>query len=136
MEDQPRLIEFKKIGDSSIGYISVAENQKDIPFKIERVFWTYFTPENVIRGHHAHHKTQQVLIAASGWIKVQTENDNGVKQIFTLDKPNTGLYLPANCWHTMEYSHSSVQLVFASTAYIEADYIRDYSEFKNPKKKS
>ncbi len=134
MEDQPHLIEFKKIGDSSIGYISVAENQKDIPFKIERVFWTYFTPEDVVRGHHAHYKTEQVLIAATGWIKVETENRLGEKNTFLLDKPNQGLYLPPNCWHTMKYSHSSVQLVFASTVYIESDYIRDYNEFRNPKK--
>jgi mannose-6-phosphate isomerase-like protein (cupin superfamily) len=128
--DSPYLIEFKKLGASGIGYISVNENIEQVPFKVERVFWTYFTPEDVVRGRHAHYKTAQVLIAVAGRIIVNLELPNGEKQIYTLDKPNLGLYVPANCWHTMQYSHSSVQLVFASTTYSEGDYIRDYDKFK------
>jgi mannose-6-phosphate isomerase-like protein (cupin superfamily) len=128
--DSPYLIEFKKLGASGIGYISVNENIEHIPFKVERVFWTYFTPEDVVRGRHAHYKTEQVLIAVAGRIVVNLELPNGEKQIYTLDKPNVGLYVPANCWHTMQYSHSSVQLAFASTQYAESDYIRNYDDFK------
>ena len=126
----PYLVEFNKLGINNIGYISVSENIDQVPFKVKRVFWTYFTPEDVVRGRHAHYETEQVLIAVAGRIIVNLELPDGEKQIYTLDRPNLGLYVPANCWHTMQYSHSSVQLVFASTCYNEFDYIRDYEKFK------
>lgn len=126
----PYIIEFKKLGSSDIGFISVSENQGQIPFTVERLFWTYFTPEDIVRGKHAHYKTEQILIAVAGRIIVNIEMPNGEKQSFTLDKPNIGLYLPPHCWHTMQYSHSSVQLVLANTKYDEKDYIRDYDQFK------
>jgi len=57
---EPYLIHFSQIGESAIGFISVAE-QKNIPFEIRRVYWTYFTPENVTRGRHAHRTTEYSL---------------------------------------------------------------------------
>jgi dTDP-4-dehydrorhamnose 3,5-epimerase-like enzyme len=128
--DKPRLISFKKIGESSLGFISVAESATNIPFVIERTFWTYYTPEEVVRGRHAHHHTEMILIAIGGRIVVNTEMPDGSLDVFVLDKPNEGLYLPKLCWHTMQYSHSVVQLVLASSHYSESDYIRSYEEFK------
>lgn len=126
----PHLIEFDKIGNSAIGFISVTDNFSNVPFEIKRVYWTYFTPEEVERGRHAHFKTEQILIAVSGKIIVQIEFPGGNCEVYILDKPNLGLYVPPNCWHTMQYSHSSVQLVLSSTLYDEGDYIRDYKTFK------
>jgi len=128
MNHKPYLIQFPKIGSPELGYISVAEVQKNIPFDIKRTFWTYYTPHHISRGRHAHYLTQQVLIAVNGIIKVTTET-NGKQEEFLLDNPHIGVYIPPNSWHTMEYSHNAVQLVFASTLYEEADYIRDYKEF-------
>lgn len=126
----PYLIEFSKIGNSAVGYISVAESQKSVPFEIKRIFWTYFTPEELTRGHHAHYKTEQVLIAVSGKIIVHTEMPDGTKQSYILEKPHTGIYLPPHCWHYMEYSHTAVQLVLTNELYDEKDYIRDYKKYK------
>ena len=53
-----------------------------------------------------------------------------IKEEFILEKPETGLFIPKLCWHTMQYSHNAVQLVLASTVYSESDYIRDYQKFK------
>lgn len=126
---QPYIIEFPKIGDSSLGYISVVENQKNIPFDIKRVFWAYYTPDNIARGRHAHHETEMILIAVSGKIIVTTEMPREKPEIFILENPNQGIYLPKLCWHTMQYSHNSVQLVLASSLYNEEDYIRNYNDF-------
>jgi len=126
----PYLIEFPKIGDSTMGYLSVAESLQNIPFEIKRIFWTYYTPESIVRGRHAHHETEMILIAVTGRITVITEFPNEKLKTFVLDKPNVGLYLPKYCWHTMQYSHTAVQLVLASTLYSSEDYIRDYEEFK------
>ena len=128
--NKPYLIEFPKLGASDIGYISVAENSKLVPFDIKRVFWTYYTPESIVRGRHAHHYTEQVLIAVTGRIIVTTELPDGELQTFVLDNPHVGLYVPPHAWHTMQYSHTAIQLVLASTTYNEADYIRDYDTFR------
>ena len=131
---KPHIIEFKRIGEMATGYISVAEVEKEIPFKIERVFWTYFTPESIMRGTHAHHNTQQVLIAVAGIIKVNTELPDGTRHQFILDTPEKGVYIPPFAWHEMYYSHNAVQLVLASTKFHAEDYIRDYEQFKKTEK--
>ena len=126
----PYLIEFPKLGAPEIGYISVVEQQKLVPFEVRRIFWTYYTPESIVRGRHAHYQTQQVLVAVSGRITVTTELADGTMQTFRLEDPHVGLYVPPHAWHTMQYSHSAVQLVMASAAYDEADYIRQYEQFR------
>jgi len=128
--NKPALIEFKKIGKPSEGYISIFQNGAEMPFEVKRCFWTYYTPEEVIRGRHAHHDTEMILIAAAGKIIVETEMPGNIKDTFVLEKPEYGLFLPKYCWHTMQYSHNAVQLVLASTEYNESDYIRDYESFK------
>jgi hypothetical protein len=125
----PQLINFKKIGTSTEGYISIFQNGSEMPFEVKRCFWTYYTPEEVVRGRHAHYDTEMLLIAAAGRIIVYTEMPNGNKETFILDKPELGLFLPKLCWHTMQYSHNAVQLVLASTIYEEKDYIRNYDDF-------
>ncbi|MFY7839474.1 MAG: sugar 3,4-ketoisomerase [Lacibacter sp.] len=126
----PFLIEFPSIGDSSLGYLSVAEELSAIPFAIARVYWTYYTPQNVTRGGHANIDKELVLVAVSGSITVTTEMQDGSKASFFLDHPAKGLYIPKRCWHTMQYSHTAVQMVIASNLYSENDYIRNYEEFK------
>jgi hypothetical protein len=127
---EPKLITFKRIGKPSEGYLSIGEQNTQIPFEIKRLFWTYFTPEEVVRGRHAHYNTEMVLIAAAGRIIVNTEMPDGSLQLFVLEKPDVGLYMPKLCWHTMQYSHNAVQLVITSSFYDEADYIRSYEDFK------
>lgn len=127
----PHLIDFPKLGIPGIGYISVCENAKDpLPFAVKRVFWTYYTPESIVRGRHAHHQTEQILVAVAGRIIVTTEMADGDIQIFRLEDPNVGLYVPPSAWHTMQYSHTAVQLVLASQPYLEEDYIRNYEAFR------
>ncbi len=128
------MIHFERIGELSQGYISVAAGQ-DLPFPIQRAFWTYYTPESVIRGRHAHYVTEMIVVALNGRIIMQTELLSGEKDTFVLERPDTGVYLPALCWHTMQYSHAAVQLVLASTVYSPEDYIRDYDFFLSMKNK-
>ena len=128
--EKPYLIEFPKLGAPDIGYISVVQNSNLIPFEIKRVFWTYYTPESIVRGRHAHYKTEQVLVAVTGRIIVTTELADGTIHTHVLEKPNVGLYIPPNAWHTMQYSHTAIQMVLASSEYNEKDYIRDYNQFK------
>ena len=131
MSKEPHFITFPSNGGLEIGYLSVAENFQAVPFEIKRVFWAYYTPDSILRGRHAHHNTEMILIAAAGRIIVTTEMRNEKPKTFILDKPSIGIYIPKLCWHTMQYSHNSVQVVLTSTEYDENDYIRDYNIFKN-----
>jgi mannose-6-phosphate isomerase-like protein (cupin superfamily) len=126
----PHLIDFGAIGDPEEGYISVAAMGTQISFEVRRAFWTYETPANVVRGRHAHHHSEMVLIAVSGTIRVTTETTDNETGEFILDTPARGLYIPPMCWRTMTYAGSAVQLVFASTEYSADDYIRSYDEFR------
>lgn len=128
MSSSPYLIHFNSIGKSDIGYISIAEKET-LPFVPQRIYWTYYTPEDVKRGFHSHYNLEQVLVAVAGKITVTTEMKNGDKQEFILDSPKTGLFIPKMCWRMMQYSHNAVQMCIASETYDEADYIRDYNEF-------
>ncbi|WP_151087649.1 sugar 3,4-ketoisomerase [Hymenobacter baengnokdamensis] len=125
----PHFIELAKIGSPSLGYITVGQNS-NLPFTIQRVYWTYFTPDSVIRGHHAHHELEQLIFAVSGHIEFTLEGLNGKVQTFLLDSPNIGLYIPRHYWRTIKFSHNAVLMCLASMEYQEDEYIRDYSTFR------
>ena len=130
----PKLINFKKIGSSDLGYISVVENDENIPFEIKRVYWTYYTPQDVTRGGHAHYDLEQVIVAVSGTITFTTEDLHGNKAEFILDSPDKGLYIPKLIWRDIKFSHNAVLLCMASEKYLESDYIRDYETFIKSRK--
>jgi hypothetical protein len=110
----PYLLTFEQLGTPDIGYISVTENSlPSLPFAVQRVFWTYYTPDNIIRGRHAHYATEHIIIAVVGCILVTIERADGTLEVFRLQEPNT------------------VQLALASQPFSEADYIRDHREFKS-----
>lgn len=131
-EHKPQLLRFDKTGTSTLGFISVAEK---LPFEIQRVYWTYYGPHDVIRGHHAHKKLKQIIVAVSGVIKFELEDITGEKTRYVLDSPEIGLYIPKMYWRTIQFSHNAVLLCLASEIYNESDYIRDYNYFKTFKTK-
>jgi hypothetical protein len=54
------------------------------------------------------------------------------RESFTLDSPTKGLLIGNLIWHEMrDFSPDCVLVVLASEPYDEADYIRDYDEFRH-----
>lgn len=127
---RPHIIDFPSFGDTQTGIITVAENFNHVPFAVQRVFWTYYIPNHVERGGHAHYELYQLLMAVNGVIEIKTESREGEQDSFLLDSPNKGLLMPPPFWHTMRFAHNAVLLSLASLPYDEKDYIRDYSVFK------
>lgn len=125
----PRLISFDKIGSLEEGFISIVEDNKNIPFDIKRVYWTYFTPNHVERGRHAHKELEQLIVAVSGIIEFKIESKEGETFEFTLDSPDFGLYIPPMYWREIKFSHNAVLMCLASSVYDENDYIRNYTKF-------
>lgn len=126
---KPYIMDFSKIGSPALGYITVAESSRNIPFEIKRVYWTYFTPNDVQRGGHSHKTLEQVIFAVSGIIEFTTEDIQGNIKTFVLDSPEKGLYIPKQIWRDIKFSHNAVLLCLASEHYVGSDYIRDYTEF-------
>ena len=126
-----RIIDFETFGSKEEGFLTVAQQYKEVPFNIRRIFWVVDTPTQVSRGGHAHIDTEMILIALRGSIKITTLDCSGEEQTFDLHQSNQGLYLPKMVWHEMTYSPDAVQLVLASSDYHESDYIRNYSTFQS-----
>jgi hypothetical protein len=130
MLSHPHLIHFTGIGDLEVGYISVAQNNVHIPFQVKRVYWVYETPEHIQRGNHAHKEGLQVLVAMHGKVEVMVEQVSGEKNVFLLNHPSIGLYIPQWCWRTFNMSVDAVLMCLSSIEFNESDYIRSYEQFK------
>ena len=124
-----RIINLPSLGEEGIGFISVVESLKMIPFNIQRVYWIYQCPPDIARGQHAHIKLQQIIIAISGKIKLKCEYLDGSIEEFVLEHPSKGLYVPQNVWRYITFSENAVLLCAASEKYDEKDYIRNYDDF-------
>lgn len=126
--EQPKIIQLSKIADPR-GNLSVIEELKDIPFKIERTFWIYDVPGGETRGGHAYKENQEFIVALSGSFDVVLD-DGKEKKTFSLNRSYNGLYVPKGLWRVMEnFSTNSLALVLSSTKYDSNDYIRNYEEF-------
>lgn len=128
--DKPKIIELSKITDPR-GNLSVIEELKDIPFKIERTYWIYDVPGGEKRGGHAYKENQEFIVALSGSFDVHI--DDGVKkQTFHLNRSYYGLYVPKGMWREMDnFSTNALALVLSSTKFDMNDYIRNYNDFIN-----
>ncbi len=127
--EQPKIIQLPKIADAR-GNLSVIEELKDIPFKIERTYWIYDVPGGETRGGHAYKENQEFIVALSGSFDVILD-DGKEKKTFSLNRSYNGLYVPKGIWREMNnFSTNSLALVLSSTKYSQEDYIRDYEEFK------
>jgi len=125
---EPKIVKLPKISDPR-GNLSVIEEFKDIPFKIERTYWIYDVPGGESRGGHAYKENQEFIIALSGSFDVVLD-DGKEKKAFQLNRSYYGLYVPKGMWREMEnFSTNSLALVLSSTKYDANDYIRDYDEF-------
>jgi dTDP-4-dehydrorhamnose 3,5-epimerase-like enzyme len=122
------LINLPKFEDPR-GNLSIIEEEKHIPFVIERVYWIYDVPGGQVRGGHAFKKQQELIVALSGSFDVEID-DGKATQYFSLNRSYYGLYIPAGLWRQMQnFSTNSLALVLSSTPFNENDYIRDYKEF-------
>ena len=126
---ESRIINLPKVLDKR-GNLSIIEELKNIPFKIERTYWIYDVPGGEIRGGHAYRENQEFIVALSGSFDVVLD-DGKEQKIYSLNRSYYGLYVPKGMWRQMQnFSTNSLALVLASTSYNPADYIRDYVKFK------
>ena len=122
------IIELPKITDPR-GNLTVAEQLKNVPFDIKRVYWTYDVPGGESRGGHAHKALYELVVAMSGSFTVTLDNGEERKTIL-LNHPWQGLLIKPNTWRTLDdFSSGAVCMVLASELFDEEDYIYEYSDF-------
>ena len=125
-----QIVQLPKIEDPR-GNLTFIEEERHIPFRIERVYWIYDVPGGQVRGGHAFKTQQELIIALSGSFDVEVD-DGREKKIFSLNRSYYGLYLQPGLWRRMQnFSTNALALVLSSTTFNEDDYIRDYEEFRN-----
>ena len=128
----PELINLPKFLDLR-GNLSFIEEETQLPFKIRRVYWIYDVPGGEHRGGHAFRETEELIVALSGSFDVVL-HDGEKEHRFSLNRSYFGVLVPKMFWRMLEnFSTNSLALIIASTDFSEADYIRNFEEFKNLK---
>ena len=126
--EEPRIIELPKITDTR-GNLTVAEQMKNVPFEIKRVYWTYDVPGGESRGGHAHKNLYQLVVAMSGSFKVVLDDGEEKREVL-LNHPWQGLLITPGLWRTLEdFSSGAVCMVLASELFDLDDYIYEYEDF-------
>ncbi len=133
MHKKPNIVDIDTFIDER-GKINFLEIGKEIDFAINRVYFISNVSPNKERGHHAHKKLRQFIIAVGG--RVEIELDDGKNKFnFVLDSTDKGLYVPCGYWRVLRFFDKNTHcFVFASEKYAAQDYIRNYQEFLDYKK--
>jgi hypothetical protein len=127
---KPRIINLPKIQDPR-GNLTFMQYPNQIPFEIQRTFWTYDVPGGEIRGGHAYYKQEEIIVALSGSFDVVVTDVDGNTDSFSLNRSYYGLYLPPKTWrHIENFSTNALALHISSELYSPEDYLRDFQNLK------
>lgn len=121
--------ELQEVSDAR-GRLLIGELEKHVPFLVRRFFVATDIPRGVARGGHAHRTIEQFAVCLRG--RVTMILDDGIARIrIELSTPTRGLYIPAMVWDEQQrFSEDALLLVLASKEYDEADYVRNYDDFR------
>lgn len=129
-----QLLQLSQLGDRH-GKLTVVENGLDIPFEVKRVYYLYDIPGGESRGGHGHITLESLIVAVSGSFDV-TIDDGFEKKTFSLNRPYVGLNVKPGMWRELHnFSSGAVCLVLASQPYEEKDYLRNYEEYLQLKRR-
>ena len=118
------------------GNLTALELPELVPFHVKRIFLVHHVSNSEVRGEHAHKKCWKLLISTTGTVMVDL-SDGEINQTFRLDTPEKGLLVPPLTWGTQyNFSANAALLVLASEAFDPDDYLHNYQEFKDYRRKN
>ena len=121
-------VQLRSVRDSR-GLLTFAEEMKDFPFPIKRMFWITDVPEHARRGGHAHTTCKEVVCCVKGSFRLVISNGHENRS-FLLDSPQHAVIIPEGVWCSLEdFAKDTVVVVGASEEYSMEGYIRDYDEY-------
>ena len=114
------------------GAISVLD--KELPFRVKRVFWLHHIQEGKARGAHALLDSSEIMVAVHGSFIVDLDDTINQTSIL-LNDPSKGLVIKPGVWfRTHSYKEEGVSLILAEEEYARDKYTYDYEEFKRLRK--
>jgi hypothetical protein len=129
MKKEIGVMDLPKVLDPR-GNLTYIQNADQIPFSMQRVFWTYDVPGGEKRGGHAYFTQEEVIVALSGSFDVVVTDMTGTVKHYPLNRSYFGLYLPPLTWRHMEnFSSNSLALHISSMAFSAKDYIYDFAQY-------
>ena len=103
-------------------------------FKTKR-FFIISEKKNTTRGEHAHIKCNQFIICILGKINIICDDGKNKKK-FIIYNFNKSIFIPKGIWTTIKYlDKNNIINVLCDFDYTEKDYIRNYKEFIEYRKK-
>ena len=117
------------------GSLCFGEVHRQVPFEVKRYFLVFDVASEHIRGEHAHRTLHQFLVCVAGRCNVVTDDGTSRHEV-VLDSPAKGVYIPPRVWATQyKFTRDAVLMVLASEYYDPTDYIRDYGDFLDFRRK-
>jgi|SRR5690625_942149 len=127
--NRTKKIDLPKIEDPR-GNLTFFEDENQIQFIIERVFYTYDVPGGQKRGGHAYYNQNEFIVALSGSFDVVITYPNSETRAYSLNRSYYGLYVPAQTWRHLEnFSTNALSLHASDQAFDQGDYIRDFEKY-------
>lgn len=129
--DKAQLISFEA-KNTGKGDLTMFQAGAGLPFSIGKVVTIHGMKATDVRGQHAHHNMQEIVVALQGGCEIEID-DGTTKEVFNIHHPNTALYIPPQVWRTLtNFQPETILLLIADLPYdqAETDYIRDYEDFK------
>jgi dTDP-4-dehydrorhamnose 3,5-epimerase-like enzyme len=124
-----QIINLPKIIDER-GNLTFLQCPGQIPFEIQRVFWTYGVPGGDTRGGHAYKSQIEIIIALSGSFDVEIKKKNKKVEIFSLNRSYYGLLVPPNTWRSIKnFSTNALSMHLSNQPYSREDYIYNWEDF-------
>jgi dTDP-4-dehydrorhamnose 3,5-epimerase-like enzyme len=126
--NKAKMIELKLNSDER-GSLVAIEGEKNLGYKIARVFYMFGMDRDVVRGKHANRDSTICLIALKGKCRIVVD-DGFCRETFILDAPEKALICYPASWKEMdEFSSDCVLAGICDTCYDGEEYITDYKEF-------
>lgn len=114
------LINLKTFKEEK-GCLTVIE--KDLPFKIKRVYYIYKC-DGSVRGNHMHKKTIQAIVCIKGSVDFYCKKEKQKTTKFYLNSPSKCLIVMPEDFHWFDnFSNDAIILVMASEYFKKSDYI-------------
>jgi mannose-6-phosphate isomerase-like protein (cupin superfamily) len=118
---EPTWIAIQRVIDER-GELSIA-HVSELGWSAARAYWITGVPEGAERGHHRHHRLEQLFVAIAGEVLLQVESHTGVHSEWLLSSKGNAVHVPPGAWRVLSnFSRDCVVLVLASRPYEEDDY--------------
>lgn len=110
--------------------LSFFESERDIPFRINRLYMIYEIEQDKQKGFHAHKQSWHLLFCPYGSIDVIVDTGRERKTI-ALSDPSIGLILHPSVWREMIWKQNGSVLCVAASGHYDSDKLKqDYEEYK------